>query len=317
MIDKFLRQLNRHVAESGIEFDTSYDKYLVYNNIGNGNTAIIVLLFRNQEKTPFLVVKISRREDLVSREFNAIKEIQSILPQIVPEPYFMTQIDSYYGMVVSYVQGKKISDGTPAKEEKTLKIVDLLVELHLRLYKGRSLNEDELKAFVIHQIDKLATLPSAERFVEPRTHLKKALQEMSGKKLLPRIPQHGDFCFNNLLIKEEQIVIIDWENYGQVCLPLYDLCTLFFAYREERFCLLPEDGATRSLFATSIRKYCSDFNLNRDSVHLLVPLFFIYFFFLRQSDNLACNSKSEENLLLEELRYYFQNQDSWIAQIFG
>lgn len=42
---------------------------------------------------------------------------------------------------------------------------------------------------------------------------------------LPAIPQHGDFFCGNLLLHRRSWYIVDWESFGLVDLPLYDVLT--------------------------------------------------------------------------------------------
>jgi thiamine kinase-like enzyme len=43
---------------------------------------------------------------------------------------------------------------------------------------------------------------------------------------LPEVPQHGDFVHNNLGRARDTLYVFDWEDYGKVCLPGFDLAML-------------------------------------------------------------------------------------------
>lgn len=43
---------------------------------------------------------------------------------------------------------------------------------------------------------------------------------------LPVTPQHGDFVANNLAVRRSRLIVFDWEDYGKVSWPGFDLCTL-------------------------------------------------------------------------------------------
>ncbi|MCF6216338.1 MAG: aminoglycoside phosphotransferase family protein [Emcibacter sp.] len=43
---------------------------------------------------------------------------------------------------------------------------------------------------------------------------------------LPAIPQHGDLAINNIGKTDNGLVIFDWEDYGYVTIPGFDLCVL-------------------------------------------------------------------------------------------
>ena len=42
--------------------------------------------------------------------------------------------------------------------------------------------------------------------------------------------QHGDFCLNNLIIEEDKIHIIDFEDFGITSMPLHDQFTLALSF---------------------------------------------------------------------------------------
>ncbi len=43
---------------------------------------------------------------------------------------------------------------------------------------------------------------------------------------LPHIRQHGDFAVNNIAESGSKLIIFDWEDFGKVALPGFDLCIL-------------------------------------------------------------------------------------------
>ncbi|WP_100640495.1 phosphotransferase [Marinobacter salexigens] len=53
-----------------------------------------------------------------------------------------------------------------------------------------------------------------------------AVSELSEIPSCPSIPQHGDFCLNNLIIDTSHITVIDFEDFEITAMPLYDYFTL-------------------------------------------------------------------------------------------
>ncbi len=45
-------------------------------------------------------------------------------------------------------------------------------------------------------------------------------------KKLPAIPQHGDLAINNIGKTDAGLVVFDWEDYGQINIPGFDLCVM-------------------------------------------------------------------------------------------
>ena len=53
-----------------------------------------------------------------------------------------------------------------------------------------------------------------------------AVSDLSGVPGCFAIPQHGDFCLNNLIIDTSHITVIDFEDYEITAMPMYDHFTL-------------------------------------------------------------------------------------------
>lgn len=56
--------------------------------------------------------------------------------------------------------------------------------------------------------------------------IEKAVDEFSLTPRCPSIPQHGDFCLNNLIIDTDHITVIDFEDFSITHMPMYDAFTL-------------------------------------------------------------------------------------------
>jgi hypothetical protein len=63
---------------------------------------------------------------------------------------------------------------------------------------------------------------------EHKKLIKFAIEDLSigPGRLCMALPQHGDFCLNNLIIDNEHITVIDFEDYAITTMPLYDHFTL-------------------------------------------------------------------------------------------
>lgn len=53
-----------------------------------------------------------------------------------------------------------------------------------------------------------------------------AISDLAELNSCPSIPQHGDFCLNNLIIDKDHITVIDFEDFMMTAMPLYDHFTL-------------------------------------------------------------------------------------------
>lgn len=56
--------------------------------------------------------------------------------------------------------------------------------------------------------------------------IENAVADLSHTPKCPAIPQHGDFCLNNLIIDTNHITVIDFEDFSITHMPMYDAFTL-------------------------------------------------------------------------------------------
>lgn len=87
---------------------------------------------------------------------------------------------------------------------------------------GQNLNphEELHRAYTGHQHTHAATNQKLEQVVGL------AMGQLSDCKPSSAIPQHGDFCLNNLIIDNNRITVIDFEDFMITTMPMYDHFTL-------------------------------------------------------------------------------------------
>lgn len=56
--------------------------------------------------------------------------------------------------------------------------------------------------------------------------VERAVYDLSRSPTCPSIPQHGDFCLNNLIVDTNHITVIDFEDFSITNMPMYDHFTL-------------------------------------------------------------------------------------------
>jgi aminoglycoside phosphotransferase (APT) family kinase protein len=124
----------------------------------------------------------------------------------------------------------------------------------------------------------------------------------------PVIPQHGDFCVGNVLYLGEQWSIVDWETFGIVDLPFYDLFTLLFS-------LLRSGGATPDEWHSrlvqqipeAVEYYARLTGLPTEGLSLLLPLSLANWFQVQW----MYGRRAFLELMYQTLEHYFSNVDLW------
>jgi len=102
---------------------------------------------------------------------------------------------------------------------------------------------------------------------------------------LPSIPQHGDFTVNNLGVSDKGLVVFDWEDYGKVGLPGFDVCMLIASdlrLQPNRLRALVRGEMQCPGYATLIAKACPLIGLTPELFLRLVPLYLVVFLDLKR-----------------------------------
>ena len=209
---------------SGVEAGSL--SWLVYTNRGQKRSSVLVFLFPSGSSSPRAIVKLSRDTASISREFSALQRLSRGLPDHVPEPYLHGETHGF-----AYLAMEAIAAETPTPVAFAGLVPEALrgmISFHHQLAEGPM-----SRAALGKEI--LDPLGEFERTWAPRHRDLTLLCEMLRRRLhtlvtveLPQLPQHGDFCVDNLLVRPDgRIVVIDWEEFGAVRLPAYDLLTLF------------------------------------------------------------------------------------------
>jgi hypothetical protein len=171
----------------------------------------------------FYLVKVGLQNDL-RREFDGFSAGHAAFPHGVPRPLALSRHRSFATLVTA---------GIPLTP---------LGPLSMRA-PGRGLRQSLAVFFatanrVFRIDDKVAHSQRIREAFEEltvalRTSWEHYFDAISGDvDRLPAVRQHGDFSVSNLGMNGEDLVVIDWEDYGRECLPGYDLALLLLALNE-------------------------------------------------------------------------------------
>ncbi len=135
-----------------------------------------------------------------------------------------------------------------------------------------------------------------------------------GSIRLPVVPQHGDFFSGNLLLHRKQWHIVDWESFGFIDLPLYDVLTFFLS-------LLQTGEGDAEAWSPSLAAnipalmswYAEQFGLSRKDMALLLPLTLMNWFHLQWTDG----RRAFATRTYKAIENYFRNPESWERIIVG
>jgi hypothetical protein len=203
-------------------------RVLMYNNFDLTSSTVLLFFFSSNMKSAAVVVKLSRNVDLIKREYDNLCVLQSRVPGLAPVPLFFEKIDCFAAMAMQAVAGNRIS-GWDEQVAQLPALVDRLIDFHRRVaeedFAPEQLGDGLFKPFA-----EIAALRRDPAITHPYERICADLAHTLQNRVLPRIPQHSDFYFHNTLICGDRIMIVDWEDFGQVHVPGYDLFCLFLNF---------------------------------------------------------------------------------------
>lgn len=193
-------------------------------------TRPIYLVFGYTSDHPVYVVrKLDDSHALQTKHVHST--LYQLVGNLVPEPI---GIYEYAGETYDVQRGVK---GAPWFQIKS-KIHSKREQAHLEKRMWRTLDSFQLaiynktEAKTIHPHEELnkayleyrATSTSVNHELERVVGV--ASNDLSQGQDCPSIPQHGDFCLNNMIIDNDRITVIDFEDFRITEMPMYDHFTL-------------------------------------------------------------------------------------------
>lgn len=239
----------------------------------------VFLVFRDDEKIPFVILKYSR-ENSLEQEFKNLKEISKVLPNLTPKPYFYKNDGKYCLFGESFKPGK-ITSNMVLTKDLIQTIFDTILKFHEAFYETKFyFDKKHLDEMVVKPINHFAKITSNHQIEIELGQLSDRLQQMRNYNL-PYIPQHSDFCLGNVIFDNllQKVYILDWADFGKTYLPLYDVFLLIINcyFSPEKFRGLLEENPINNSFVEFLNAYLKHFEIDTKWVQILFPIALITF----------------------------------------
>jgi hypothetical protein len=281
--------------------------FLMSNVTHSMGCTIYLLWFHDHDIYPRVVTKLSRRDTFLRREFQNLLDVWACAPAWTPRPLALGQERDVWALWMEGLPGSKLL----SRQSSSLAlepIVDMLGDIHKAIHgRGNWRCEDRYRRSVLEPIGSIEQLCDNGVMTAQCAELR---AKISADWIcsLPVIPQHCDFVPGNLLKEKNQFHVVDWEYFGRIDLPLFDLLTLVSS-------VLRIDTENAKDWSSSLAKtisglaasYERKIGLSPDDVAKLVPLALMNWVHLHRQENHA----SESSRVYRILRHYFEHQDLW------
>lgn len=289
--------INKNYCKSPIRF-------LIYNNFDPIAGNLLLFIFSEGEKHPGIVIKISKIGENIKNEYENQRDLWKKLHFFIPEPLLFREIDSCGVIAMKVVRGNHLSR-ISMNSDLLSSLVDKMIFFHKKVQKGK-IAPALLHSQINNTLKSIEHKNSNDQLVSFFSETLKQLHRKLKFKGIPRIPQHGDFLVNNILHNFDEICILDWEDFGRINIPGYDLyCLLLDLFGDKNFLdnrYSPGVKKMKIAIRDNIFKYFSYFSLSSE----LSRLVFITTI-LKQFDYSFQAGRSSVQVLWDRLRDYAEN----------
>jgi len=200
---------------------------LVYNQYYRSN--VNLLWFHAGGRYPRAITKLSQRKAVLEREFENLGQAYACVPTRVPRPLYFGEQQGMWSLWMTAVPGWRVPPRRTYSTSTLRSLVDVLVSIHGSVRKAGASSDDERFARMVSgPLRMLAQFGPSEAVRAGCAQLEKTISA-EWLRALPVIPQHGDLFSDHVLLDGTQGYVVDWESYGAIDLPFYDLFTLLLS----------------------------------------------------------------------------------------
>ena len=281
--------------------------FLFMNIYHPAGSNIDILWFHDGGAFPLVVTKLCREERILRWEFENLTRVHSCAADWAPKPLRLEKQGDFWALWMKGVPGSTFlpREYRPAVLKS---LADTLASMHgaIRDHGGWS-SPNRYDRMVKEPIENVAQFNNVASIAAGCAQLRTQLSP-EWVASLPVIPQHGDLCQGNLLLDGDKWHVVDWENFGRVDMPLFDLISLLYA-------MLRGKGETPEiwdpvlvsevpgLMASYTRKMGSD----PADVSRMLPLTLIIWFHLQWRDG----RQQFAGQIHKAIQHYFEHRELW------
>lgn len=281
--------------------------FLLHNNYHPHSVNINLLWFHNGSGFPRLVTKLFRQPEIPKREFDNLVQVHRAVPQCVPKPLYFGLLCEFWALWMEGVPGLRL-EARRVSAAVVRSLAEMVAAIHRGLRRGGARADlDRYRRTVSQPLQTVADFGAAAAV---RAGCARVAAQTSAQWIdsLPVIPQHGDLFLSNVLSHREEWHVVDWETFGTIDLPFYDLVTLLFS-------LLRAGGETPDQWDASlavqvpaaIESYAEALGLSAADVPRLFPLILANWFHLQW-----CDGRGEfTRLMYRTIHHYFEHTEIW------
>jgi aminoglycoside phosphotransferase (APT) family kinase protein len=200
--------------------------FLLHNNYQPNYSGVNLFWFHDNKRDPLVVTKVFPEPSLANQEFRNLSDAHSCAPREVPKPLGLFEHRHSWALWMSGVTGSPLTADL-LSDSMIDRFCDTLVAIQVGVAKKRPADPDRWQDAVYAPLEF-----AAERSPTISEACRQTLAAYANGKLdrIPSLPQHGDLYSGNIIIDtNNNWGIVDWELFGNIDLPFYDVVRFLFS----------------------------------------------------------------------------------------
>lgn len=258
------------------------------------NKKVGFFVFNNDKPVIFAkTVRESKYNKVIEDSFERLKNIyKNLSDESVPKPIHLGSYEGIDFSLETAIVGKQFHS---CKKQKDLeRFLRWFFEFQERMMKKEKLTSSQLKYYVDRLVGGFLKLYKLEKDQEELVEAL-ASKAKEGAKSLSLIAQHGDLTPDNIISDKGKIKVIDWDNFGKIDLPLFDLLVFLQRWSGIR------DVSFVYEYSAVIEGYCERFKIDKKALKLLLFCYYLLDF-LRKKEVLTDYDKKYLEARLKEIK---------------
>jgi hypothetical protein len=280
----------------------------LHNNYHPHCSSLNLLWFHNGTEFPLVVTKVFGEDSLPQREFENLCHAYARVPALVPRPLHFGLLGDAWTLWMQGVPGWRFSASERYPPAMLRSLVEAVAGMHNAFRSsGDGTEPDRHRRMVLEPLQTVARFGES---VSVRTGCADVTAKCSAEwfNSIPVIPQHGDLFPSNVVTYGKRWSLLDWESFGKIDLPFYDLFTLLLS-------LLRTGGQTPEQWESSLKTqaptlieaYARRLGLSTAGVARLLPLALVNWFHLQWSDG----REEFAGQMYQLIQHYFEHTEAW------
>lgn len=255
------------------------------------NKKVGFFVFAKNEPIIFAkTIRESQHNKIIEDGFGRLKNIyKKINDGSVPRPLYLGDYQGATFSLETAIIGKQFHS---CKKQKDLeKFLKWFFKFQRLMKQKKKLNID---SFVKKFLDLYESEKNLRELIK---ELVSGLKRDIGVLSLPSIIQHGDLTPDNVINDRGETKVIDWDNFGKIDLPLFDLLVFL-----QRWSGIRDVSFIRE-YSAIIKKYLEEFDIDKRALKSLVFCYYLLDF-LRKKEILTDYDKKYLEARLKEIKKY-------------